>query len=142
MPDERQDDEQENKIGKVDINLGAESPKDAATRPEMPLRVLVLGDFAPDSPEVEDWEASSRLIGVTPRDFESVMQQLEPRLIMDVPNCLSESPKELTVELSFTDMKSNSTLVRSVRRVLSLSPAEPRLLVPMVPREVLRWPRR
>ena len=106
MPDERQDDEQQDQIGKVDINLGAESPKDAASRPEMPLRVLVLGDFTPDAPEVEDWETSSRLVNVTPRDFESVMQQLEPRLAMDVPNCLSDSPKELTVELKFTDMKS------------------------------------
>ncbi|MFQ6009215.1 MAG: type VI secretion system contractile sheath large subunit, partial [Candidatus Zixiibacteriota bacterium] len=36
---------------------------------------------------------------------QDVMQQLNPSLSMDVPNRLSDSPKELTVELSFADMK-------------------------------------
>ena len=101
MTDEQED--QKSKLGKIEVGIG--DSREALTRTEMPLRMLVLGDFAPGASDVENWEGASRLINVTPRDFESVMQQLEPRLTIDVPNCLSDSPKELTIELTFTDMK-------------------------------------
>jgi len=95
-------DEQQDKIGEFEIRMG---PQDATAKTEMPLRILILGDFVPEMPDVRDWSAASRLINVTPRNFQLVMQQLEPRLSLDVPNRLSDSPKELTVELSFSDMK-------------------------------------
>jgi type VI secretion system ImpB/VipA family protein len=95
--------EQEDKIGKIDVSMGEQG---AVTKTEMPLRMLVLGDFTPEAPDVENWEESSRLINVTLSSFGSVMQQLSPRLSMDVTNRLNDSPKELTVELNFPDMKS------------------------------------
>ncbi len=99
-------DEQEDKIGKVEVGIGEQG---AVTRTEMPLRILVLGDFTPQLPVVEDWEAPSRLINVTLSSFQSVMQNLSPRLSIDVLNRLgaraSLPAKELTVELSFSDMK-------------------------------------
>jgi len=95
-------DEQEKKIGKVEVSMGEQ---EAVAKTEMPLRMLVLGNFTPESPEVESWETSSRLINVTLSSFQSVMQQLSPRLTLDVPNRLSDSPKELAVELNFPEMK-------------------------------------
>ncbi|MFC1716174.1 type VI secretion system contractile sheath large subunit [Candidatus Poribacteria bacterium] len=95
-------DEQENRIGKMDVSLGQQ---EATARTEIPLRILVLGDFAPEMPEVTDWSAASRLLNVTPSSLRLVMQQLKPRLTLDVPNRISDKPKELTVELSFSDMK-------------------------------------
>ncbi len=97
MTNEQQDD-----IGKTQVSMGSQ---EATARTEIPLRILVLGDFAPEMPEVEDWSAASRLLNVTPSSLRSVMQQLKPRLTLDVPNRISDKPKELTVELSFSDMK-------------------------------------
>jgi len=96
-------DDQQSRIGEFGISMG---PQDATARTEMPLRILVLGDFVPEMPTVEDWKVSSHLFNVTPANFHLVMQQLGPKLSMDVPNHISDSPKEITVELSFPDMKS------------------------------------
>jgi type VI secretion system protein ImpC len=96
-------DEQKDIIGKAEVTMGN---KDATAKTELPLRLLVVGDFIPESPDVQDWSASSYLVNITPANFKSVMQQLEPSLSLDVPNRLKDSPKELKVELSFTDMKS------------------------------------
>lgn len=95
-------DEQQDNIGKMEVSMGSQ---EATARTEIPLRILVLGDFAPEMPEVADWSAGSRLLNVTPRSFRSVMQQLKPRLTLDVPNRISDKPKEITVELSFSDMR-------------------------------------
>lgn len=72
---------------------------------ELPLRLLVLGDFTPDVPPPSDWTEASPPIHVDKNSFQSVMQQLNPHLSLDVPNRLSESQQELTVELSFPEMK-------------------------------------
>lgn len=112
-------DEQEDKIGKVEVSMGEQG---AVTKTEMPLRLLVLGDFTPQTPDVEDWESSSRLINVTLSSFQSVMQQFSPRLSLDVANHLSDSPKELTVKLSFPDMKAFTPagIARQVDELASL----------------------
>lgn len=72
---------------------------------ELPLRLLVLGDFTPDALPPSDWAEASPPIRVDKNSFQSVMQRLNPHLSLDVPNRLSDSPKDLTVELSFADMK-------------------------------------
>jgi len=95
-------DEQQGDIGKIQIDIG---PQGATAKTEIPLRILVLGDFAPEMPEVADWSTSSRLMNVTPSSLQSVMQQLKPSLTLDVPNQISDKPKELTIKLSFSDMK-------------------------------------
>ena len=95
-------DEQQDGIGEFEIRMG---PQDATAKTEMPLRILVLGDFVPEMPDVRNWSAASRLINVNQRNFQLVMQQLGPRLSLDVPNRIGDSPKELTVELTLSDMK-------------------------------------
>lgn len=71
---------------------------------ELPLRLLVLGNFTPNAPPPSDWASASPPISVDKNSFPSVMQQLQPQLSLDVPNRLSGSPQELTVDLSFPDM--------------------------------------
>ena len=95
-------DEQQGDIGKIEIDVGSQG---ATAKTEIPLRILVLGNFAPEMPEVADWSTSSRLMNVTPSSLRSVMQQLKPSLTLDVPNRISDKPKELAVKLSFSDMK-------------------------------------
>ena len=95
-------DEQQGGIGEFQVSMGSQ---DATAKTEIPLRILVLGDFAPETPEVSDWSDGSRLLNVTTSNFSQVMRQLGPRLTLDVPNEISDKPKEITVELDFTDMK-------------------------------------
>ncbi len=95
------DEEKEDSIGKVEISMG---PQEAVARTEIPLRILALGDFAPEMPEVADWSGSSRLLNINPGSFRQVMQQLKPSLTLDVPNRISDKPKELTIKLDFPDM--------------------------------------
>lgn len=90
------------RTGKIEIRTGGQ---DAPTTVDMPLRLLVLGDFTPESPGSSDWSESSHLIRVDKDNFQTVMQQLNPCLSLDVPNRLSEQPRELTVNLHFPEMK-------------------------------------
>lgn len=95
-------DEQQNRIGNAQVSMGE---NDAVARTEIPLRIIVLGDFAPEMPEVADWSVSSLLLNVTPSSFSRVMQQLKPSLTLDVPNRINNKPKTLTIQLNFSDMK-------------------------------------
>jgi len=94
------DDEKDN-IGNIEINLGSQA---AVPKTDLPLKILVVGDFAPERPEVQDWASSSFLINVTPGSLKSAMQQLMPHLSIDVPNHLGTGSRQLSVELTFTDI--------------------------------------
>ena len=75
-------DEQENRIGNMNVSMGQQ---DATAKTEIPLRILVLGDFAPEMPGVTDWSTASRLLNVTPGSFRLAMQQLKPKLTLMSP---------------------------------------------------------
>lgn len=95
-------DEKQDKF--VNIEIRAEG-QNAITKTELPLKVLVLGDFTPENPKIENWETPSRLIDINTRNFQSVMEQLMPCLSFSVTNRLSDNPKELAVELKFPNIQ-------------------------------------
>ncbi|MCZ6679361.1 MAG: type VI secretion system contractile sheath small subunit [Candidatus Poribacteria bacterium] len=72
---------------------------------ELPLRLLVLGDFTPDADLPEDWASASPPISVDASRFQEVMEQFNPGLRMVVPNHLGGTPKELKLELRFSDIR-------------------------------------
>lgn len=95
-------DEQDD-TGKFEIRMGKQT---GVEQTEMPLRLLILGDFDPEASDVKDWPGPSRLLNVNPRNFRHVMQQLSLNISLDVPNHTSVRPKELSLKLDFTEMKS------------------------------------
>ena len=66
----------------------------------MPMKILILGNF--DGSNVEN----SQNLKVNKDNLQSVFSQLNPRLYMRVANKLTSEPKELNIDLIFTDMDS------------------------------------
>lgn len=95
-------DEGHDPADEIEMDTGA---GEAVPKTEMPLRLLVVGDFVPEAPDVEDWVSSSRLFEITPGSFQAVMGHLNPSVSLDVPNRLGDAPKELPIDLAFPDMK-------------------------------------
>lgn len=86
------------------IVISAES-KGAVTITELPFRILVIGDFTPEAPKVDNWEESSRLIDINSRNFQAVMGQLSPSLSLEVFNKLGDSPEKLNLQLHFSNIQ-------------------------------------
>jgi len=94
--------DEQNSIGKAEVRIDGQ---EATEKTDIPLRILVLGNFTPESPGVQDWSGASRLLNVTTSSFRHVMGQLSPELSLDVPKRIGGKPKELPIKLSLTDMK-------------------------------------
>ncbi|HKJ88422.1 MAG TPA: type VI secretion system contractile sheath small subunit, partial [Gammaproteobacteria bacterium] len=72
---------------------------DATEKVELPLRVLVLGDFkkAADKRPIEEREP----VQVTPDNFDEVMESMDLELSFSVPNRLTEQERgEIKVRLN------------------------------------------
>ncbi len=69
----------------------------------LPFRILLVSDLAPHT-SVEDWAGPSRLHRVDKNSFGALMEQLAPRLMLDVPNTISHAPRLLEVELAFSNL--------------------------------------
>jgi type VI secretion system protein ImpB len=77
---------------------------DAKEEVELPLKLLVLGDFTqrPDDRTVEEREP----IGIDKDNFNEVLKAQNLNLELTLPNKLSEDPEEeLSVSLKFSSMK-------------------------------------
>ena len=79
--------------------------KEAKKSVELPLRVLLISDLLPSSPSPDDWAERTRIVRVDRTSFADLMASFAPRLTLDVTNHLSPTPKELELELVFTDLK-------------------------------------
>lgn len=86
------------------ITLGSGARRGHSAGAEIPLKLLVLADFAP--PVGSDSAAEPARISIDKNNFGDVMKRLRPRLSLDVPNRVGQMPKEITVELAFNDIKS------------------------------------
>ncbi|GIV60320.1 MAG: hypothetical protein KatS3mg043_1409 [Rhodothermaceae bacterium] len=82
-----------------------EQPGEGALRTPgpLPLRLLLVSDLAPHETEV-DWQATSRVRRVDKHSVAALLQELQPRLSLEVPNTLGEQPRLLDVELAFSSL--------------------------------------
>ncbi|MAQ94412.1 type VI secretion system-associated protein [Rubrivirga sp. SAORIC476] len=86
------------------VNLFLEVAKgDATERVELPMRMLVVGDFTnrEDGPPLEDRE----VINLNKDNFEDVLRSQELRVKTAVPNTLTDDD-DLAIDLTFDSMKS------------------------------------
>ena len=86
---------------RVNIKLDIET-LGAGKRFEMPLKLLMAGDFSAGG-ESESVEQRER-IAVNKTNLDSVLQRISPRLKMRVKNCLSEELDELDICLGFEEL--------------------------------------
>ena len=77
--------------------------QEAKKVPRQPLRLLLVSPLKP--PEtVPDWEGPSRVQRVDKNDFAGLMQTMAPRLALEVPNTISDTPKTLELNLHFASL--------------------------------------
>lgn len=67
---------------------------------KMPLKILIIGDF--DGANVEN----SQYVKVNKNNFNDLFLQFAPRLFIRTANKLTSEPKELKIDLNFTDINS------------------------------------
>jgi type VI secretion system protein ImpC len=96
---------EEESIKEIGIHFGTEPKQGGNRQPELPLRLVLISDLTPNIQQPSDWSGPSKLQSVDKSSFARVMQQFSPRLFLEVPNHVSDSPKELELELSFPDLK-------------------------------------
>ncbi|MCI0694168.1 type VI secretion system contractile sheath large subunit [candidate division KSB1 bacterium] len=91
---------------KVGIRIQSEPIVKGKTKITMlPFHLLLVSDLTPQAPAPPDWSSPSRLLSVDKSNFSQLMQQLAPKLVIEVPNLISDAPKNLEIELLFPDMK-------------------------------------
>lgn len=80
-----------------------EQPETFAARESasLPFRMLLVSDLTPQAPTPEDWAAASHVHRVDKNSFADLLADLAPQLRIDVPNAISETPKQLDVSLEF-----------------------------------------
>jgi len=83
------------------ITVGAGAKRGHSGGAEMPLTVLVMADFV-----LPETEAEPKRISIDKNNFNDAMKKLRPSLSLDVPNRVGKTPKEITVDLAFDDVKS------------------------------------
>ena len=87
---------------------------------ELPLRMMVVGDFKgqPEETPIEERQA----VSVDKNNFQSVMSEAGLTLQTSVPNRLSEEEEDLPVDLSFRNLSdfSPDSLARQVPEIRKL----------------------
>lgn len=74
----------------------------ARERPDLPFRILLVSDLTPQAPAPDDWAQGTYVHRVDKNRFAGFMQEMAPRLEIDVPNALDDTPKTWTVPLQFS----------------------------------------
>lgn len=67
---------------------------------ELPLRLLLVSDLVPDA-RISGWSGPSRIRVVDKNSFGELLREWSPRLRIEVPNLISNTPRELEIELHF-----------------------------------------
>lgn len=92
-------------IPKARINLSLDVETGGAKKKvELPLKLLVMGDFS--SGKGKGRLAERERIGITKNNFEAVLKDLSPEASFDVPNVVRGDGSELPVHLKFDSMAS------------------------------------
>ncbi len=101
------------------INLFLELQKgDAQEKVELPLRLLMMGDYLGREDETPLGDRES--INITSDNFDAVMESMDLALDYTVPDRLSEDDGEISVELGIQNMK-DFTPERVARQVPQLT---------------------
>ncbi len=80
---------------------------DAQEEVELPLKLLMLGDYTLKEPEPDDpILAEKEKISVNKQNFQDVMKSMDLGLKLTVPNQLVGEDAEMTVDLKFEDLNS------------------------------------
>lgn len=92
-------------IPKARINLSLDVETGGAKKKvELPLKLLVMGDFS--SGKGKGRLAERERVGITKNNFEAVLKDLSPEASLDVPNVVRGDGSELPVNLRFDSMAS------------------------------------
>ncbi len=70
---------------------------------DMPFRLLYVGNLCPER-SAPDWKDGSEVLSVDSQGFAKCMQEIAPRLNIDIPNRLGEQPRILEIELAFSSL--------------------------------------
>lgn len=94
----------QNEVPKARINLKLSLHTGGAQKKvELPLKLLTVGDFSNGK---ESRPLSEReKINVNKNNFNSVLSEFNPEVVLSVPNTLAGEGKEESVKLSFSDIK-------------------------------------
>lgn len=94
----------QNEVPKARINLKLDLHTGGASKKmELPLKLLVAGDFSngQDSSQISEREK----VNITKNNFDSVLSEYSPKLNLTVKNTLSDDGGEENVQLTFQSMK-------------------------------------
>ena len=75
----------------------------AQEKKELPMRLLLLGDFSQKKDRVEP--ARRERLSITPTDYQQVLAYLNPTLILSVPAVLKDASDQEQVQLSFETLQ-------------------------------------
>lgn len=94
----------QNEIPKARINITLDVETEGAKKKkELPLKMLVLGDFS--NGKAEGTVAERKPIDINKNNFDKVMKDLKAELNFTVPNHLKDDGSEMKVDLSMECMK-------------------------------------
>lgn len=83
---------------KLDLHTGG-----AQKKVELPLKLLVMGDYSNGSEQRPLSERNK--VDINKNNFNSVLAELHPSVKLAVPNTLADDGSDASVELTFRDMK-------------------------------------
>lgn len=95
----------QNEIPRARVNIALDLETGGATvKKELPLKLLVMGDFSNGKGEGELSERQR--VNITSSNLEQVMEDMAPGAKFSVPNRISDDPdSEISVDLSFKKFK-------------------------------------
>ncbi len=88
---------------RINISLDVETGG-AKKKVELPLKMLVMGDFS--NGKAEGRLVDRERIEINKNNFESVLKDISPQVRYQVPNRLANDGSEIDVDLKFESMKS------------------------------------
>lgn len=94
----------QNEVPKARINLKLDLHTGGASKKmELPLKLLVAGDFSNGQESAQISERKK--VNITKNNFDSVLSEYSPKLNLTVKNTLSEDGGEDSIQLTFQSMK-------------------------------------
>ena len=94
----------QNEVPKARINLKLDLHTGGASKKmELPLKLLVAGDFS--NGQESDQISEREKVNITKNNFDSVLSEYSPKVNLSVKNTLSDDGGEDNIELTFQSMK-------------------------------------